>query len=110
MNTAEFDLFMKSLPEMDDVQKEKIYRRLKNMIEGSIPAKGRVIDELSETKFKDGFYCPHCNSHCIVRYGKTNNRQRFKCKDWSVKILRNCRNMRIIRYLNIWERLSIICV
>jgi transposase-like protein len=40
-----------------------------------------IIHEIRELKFKDGFYCPHCNNKHIVRYGKHKGMQRYKCKD-----------------------------
>ncbi len=36
---------------------------------------------LHETKTKDGVVCPFCGSHsCVIRNGKRNGRQRYKCK------------------------------
>ena len=53
------------------------------MLEPAVSAKGKLIDELRETKFKEGLVCPHCGSHHVVRYGKYKNRQRYKYKDCS---------------------------
>lgn len=36
---------------------------------------GRLINEMRETHFKEGFECPHCVSEYIVRFGKYNGRQ-----------------------------------
>lgn len=35
---------------------------------------------MRETRFKDGFECLHCNSVHVVRFGKYNGRQRYRCK------------------------------
>lgn len=48
----------------------------------------RAIDEIQEQKHKDGFVCPHCESHSVVRFGKyviqtragEVKRQRYRCK------------------------------
>ncbi|CAH0284269.1 hypothetical protein SRABI96_04067 [Peribacillus sp. Bi96] len=33
-------------------------------------------------KFSHGFHCRHCGSMLVVRYGKREGRQRYKCKDY----------------------------
>ena len=38
--------------------------------------------ELASYRFAQGRFCPHCQSHEIVRFGKTpQGTQRFRCKD-----------------------------
>lgn len=37
-------------------------------------------NEMRETRFKEGFECPHCSSEYVVRFGKYNGRQRYRCK------------------------------
>lgn len=49
-------------------------------MESSSSAGGRLINEMRETRFKEGFECPHCSSEHIVRFGKYNGRQRYRCK------------------------------
>lgn len=36
---------------------------------------------MRETRFKDGFECPHCVSEHVVRFCKVNGRQRYRCKN-----------------------------
>jgi transposase-like protein len=35
---------------------------------------------MRETRFKEGFECPHCSSEHVVRFGKYNGRQRYRYK------------------------------
>ena len=35
---------------------------------------------MRETRFKEGFECPHCASEHVIRFGKYNGRQRYRCK------------------------------
>ena len=67
-----------SLSEHD---KEAIYEFLKRHFIPSISASGGIIGELRERKFTHGYHCRHCGSVYVVRYGKRNGRQRYKCKD-----------------------------
>lgn len=39
-----------------------------------------LINEMRKTRFKEGFECPHCASEHVVRFGKYNGRQRYRCK------------------------------
>jgi transposase-like protein len=39
-----------------------------------------LINEMRETRFKEGFECPHCTSEHFVRFGRYNGRQRYRCK------------------------------
>lgn len=60
--------------------KEKAYQWLKRYVDPASSVGGRLIDEMRETRFKEGFECPHCTSVQVVRFGKYNGRQRYKCK------------------------------
>jgi hypothetical protein len=35
---------------------------------------------MREARFKEGFECPQCASEHVVRFGKYNGRQRYRCK------------------------------
>jgi transposase-like protein len=67
--------------ELSPYQQELLFLTLKNIVEPKSAAKGSLIGELRKTKFKEGFVCPHCDGCRVVRYGKFNHRQRYKCKD-----------------------------
>lgn len=49
---------------------------------------GNALQEISERKNKNGYSCPHCNSHHVVRFGKYTTivdgdeikKQRYRCK------------------------------
>lgn len=81
MNTNDFTLLMKSIPGLSESQIVALYNKLKGIVEPNQAASEPVIKELRETKFKEGFSCPHCNSKEVVRCGKNKGRQRYKCKD-----------------------------
>ena len=67
-----------SLSERD---KEYILGFLTRHFTPSASQQGALIGELRERKFSHGFHCRHCGSMSVVRYGKRNGRQRYKCKD-----------------------------
>lgn len=67
-----------SLSERD---KEYILGFLTRHFTPSDSQQGALIGELRERKFSHGFHCRHCGSMSVVRYGKRNGRQRYKCKD-----------------------------
>ena len=66
---------------LDDKQKKQLYVLLKSLLGYSTNIDDKLFKEIRELKFKDGFYCPHCNCKHVVRYGKHNGIQRYKCKD-----------------------------
>jgi len=66
---------------LDDKEKKQLYVLLKSILGYSTNTNNELIHEIRESKFKDGLYCPHCNCKHIVRYGKYNEKQRYKCKD-----------------------------
>ena len=53
---------------------------LKRNVEPTSSVGGRLNNEMRETRFKDGFECPHCSSEHVVRFGRYNGRQRYRCK------------------------------
>ena len=81
MESTNFAELLKSIPTMNDTQKQKLYIALKSIVEPSVVPQGKLITELRESKFKGGLVCPHCGSHHVIRFGKYNNRQRYMCKD-----------------------------
>lgn len=70
-----------SLRELNINEKKRLLTLLKQSLGFSNHIDDELINEIKESKFKDGFYCPHCNCKHIVRYGKNNNIQRYKCKE-----------------------------
>jgi transposase-like protein len=75
-----FKNLLKYLDKLNPTQKEKVYQWLKRYVDPASSAGGRLIDEMRETRFKEGFECPHCASEHVVRFGKINGRQRYRCK------------------------------
>jgi transposase-like protein len=75
MNKA-FNNLLKHLSNLNPTQQEKAYHWLKRYVQPSSSVGGRLINEMRETRFKEGFECPHCLSEHVVRFGKYNGRQR----------------------------------
>ena len=40
-----------------------------------------MIEEIRKKRFSSGYYCPHCSSSMVVRYGTYHGRQRYFCKN-----------------------------
>ena len=66
---------------LNDRDKETILDYLTSHFSPSFSQQGALIGELRERKFSHGFHCRHCGSTSVVRYGKRDGRQRYKCKD-----------------------------
>lgn len=61
-------------------EKEQVYQWVQCYVEPASSAGGRLINEMRETRFKEGFECPYYTSGHVVRFGKYNGRQRYRCK------------------------------
>jgi transposase-like protein len=81
MELTAFNEIINNISKMDNLQKQRLYAALKNIVEPPLSPTGHLIDELRETKFKDGLECPHCHSKHVIRFGKYNERQRYRCKE-----------------------------
>ncbi|WP_335869146.1 IS1595 family transposase [Bacillus sp. 2205SS5-2] len=66
---------------LTDKDKENLLEFLKRIFTHDASQHGNLIGELRENKFTSGYHCRHCGSVSVVRYGKRNGRQRYKCKD-----------------------------
>lgn len=64
-------------------KKEQVYQWVNRYVDPASPVGGLLINEMRGTRFKDGFECSHCNSEHVVRFGKYNGRQRYRCKSCS---------------------------
>lgn len=75
-----FSNLLKYIDKLPHTKKEQVYQWVKRYVEPSSSVGGRLINEMRETRFKEGFECPHCASEHVVRFGKYNGRQRYRCK------------------------------
>ncbi len=57
-----------------------MFQWVKRYVEPSASVGGRLINEMREARFKEGFECPHCASEHVVRFGQNNSRQQYRCK------------------------------
>ena len=39
-----------------------------------------TINKIRESRFNEGLVCPHCHNDDIIKHGKTNKQQRYRCK------------------------------
>jgi transposase-like protein len=75
-----FSNLLNHIDKLTLTKKEQVYQWVKRYVDPSSSVGGRLINEMRETRFKDGFECLHCNSVHVVRFGKYNGRQRYRCK------------------------------
>jgi transposase-like protein len=78
-----FSNLLKHIGNLSHTEKERVFQWVKRYVEPSSSVGGRLINEMRETRFKEGFECPHCESEHVVRFGKHNGRQRYRCKSCS---------------------------
>lgn len=71
---------LKYIDKLPHTKKEQVYQWVKRYVDPTSSVGGRLINEMRETRFKDGFECPHCASEHVVRFGKVKGRQRYRCK------------------------------
>jgi transposase-like protein len=75
-----FSNLLKHIDKLTHTEKERVFQWVKRYVYPSSSAGGRMIDEMWETRFMEGFECPHCSSDHIVRFGTYNGFQRYRCK------------------------------
>ena len=80
MSEKGFNNLLKHIDKLSHTNKERVFQWVKRYVEPSSTVDGRLIDEMREVRFKEGFECPHCTSEYINRFGKVNGRQRYRCK------------------------------
>ena len=72
-----FSNLLKHIDKLTHTKKEQVYQWVKRYVEPSSSVGGRLINEMREARFKEGFECPHSSSEHVVRFGKYNGRQRI---------------------------------
>ena len=68
-----FGNLLKHIDKLSHIDKERVFQWVKRYVEPSSTVNGRLIDEMREVRFKEGFECPHCSSEPINRYYKYNS-------------------------------------
>lgn len=69
-----FSNLLKHIGKLSHTEKERVSKG-QTFVEPTSSIGGRLINEMREIHFKEGFECPHCVSEYIVRFGKYNGRQ-----------------------------------
>ena len=64
---------------LSDYEKEQLFNAIGEIITFSSYAKN-LTQEVRESRFAKDKVCPHCSSELVVRNGKYNGKQRYKCK------------------------------
>lgn len=75
-----FSNLLKYIDKLPHTKKEQVYQWVKRYVVPSSSSGGRLINEMRETRFKERFECSHCSSVHVIRFGKFNGRQRYRCK------------------------------
>lgn len=75
-----FSNLLKHISNISHTEKERLFQWVKLYVEPSSSVGGRLINEMREARFKEGFEYPHCSSEHVVRFGQNNGRQRYRCK------------------------------
>lgn len=57
-----FSNLLKHINKLSHTDKERVFQWVKRYVEPSSTVSDRLIDEMREMRFKDGFECPHCTS------------------------------------------------
>ncbi len=64
---------------LNDGQKENLLEYISKILSLS----PLTMKDCREARFATGQKCPHCESSHVSKFGKTNEKQRYKCKDCS---------------------------
>ena len=79
MSLKAFRNLLKHVNNIAPHQQEQLFWTLKNTLFPVVQS-GTLVKEIRETRFTEGFVCPHCTCEHIVRFGKYKGRQRYRCK------------------------------
>jgi transposase-like protein len=75
MIPAQFTKFLEQFNGLTDSQLRQVEKRLEDNDEVT-----NIVKQL-EHRMVDSPECPHCHSSLINRHGKTDNMQRYRCKN-----------------------------
>ena len=59
MSEKAFNNLLKHIDKLSHTDKERVFQWVKRYVEPSSTVDGRLIDEMREVRFKEGFECPH---------------------------------------------------
>lgn len=74
MQTLEFSKLLNSLTKLTHSQCKKVVASLE------ADNKAHLLQQLIEKKSQNRSQCPHCGSNQIIRFGKSDGLQRYRCK------------------------------
>ncbi len=64
---------------LSETNKRMALAQLKKLMPSKDLSADEFIDNLRDKRFRKGFACPHCHSEKVIRNGKPNGRQKYKC-------------------------------
>jgi len=67
-------------PKLSIEERREIIAYLKDMNLNSDTGFKDIISEIQKKRYSSGFFCPHCASIKVVRFGSYRSRQRYLCK------------------------------
>ena len=62
MSEKAFNNLLKHIDKLSHTNKERVFQWVKRYVEPSSTVDGRLINEMREVRFKEGFECPHYTS------------------------------------------------
>lgn len=71
-----YSLFLK----LSADERREIISSLQDNSLGSNAALPDMVEEIRKKRYSSGYYCPHCGSNKVVRYGSYHGRQRYLCR------------------------------
>ena len=67
-------------PKLSIDERREIIAYLKDMNLNADTGFKDIIDEIRKKRYSNGFFCPHCASTKVVRFGSYRSRQRYLCR------------------------------
>lgn len=81
MPTTTFSDFKKAIDLLSGTDKKITLKLLMDYISEILDLNPIDMDSFRESRFSHGSNCPYCEGGHIIKYGKKNEQQRYKCKD-----------------------------
>lgn len=66
MVSKAFSNLLKHIDKLPHTKKEQVYHWVKRYVEPSSAVGCRLINEMRETRFKEGYICPHCDLNTLL--------------------------------------------
>lgn len=81
MPTTTFSDFKAAIDSLSGDNKKVTLKLLMDYISEILELSPVDMESFRESRFSHGSNCPHCNGSHIIKFGKKNKQQRYKCKE-----------------------------